>query len=373
MERALASVQRVDSLYPIEGADKIEAAKIGGWYCVVKKGEFKEGDLGVFFEIDSVLPDKPQFEFMRDRKFRVKTIKLRKQISQGLFMPFSDVFPGVACSYPEGTDLTLVLGVTKYETDPYNRSSNAPRSGAKDSTLLPWPGFVPKTDETRVQHLKTFLERYEGTKVYATEKLDGSSMTCFYKNGKFGVCSRNFELYHIPERNFLLEKVVRISRRIRGLGKEQDASNTQFWVAAKAQGIPSAMKKYGKNLAIQGELIGPGIQGNKYQLDALEYHVFNAYFIDEKRYANFTELAKICETLQLRMVPVIGAFALSHTIDELVSRAEGFSRLNDKTIREGYVVRPLEEMTDPFLGRWSFKVINPYFLLAEDNAGKKAA
>ena len=112
MARMLASVQKVLSLEPIPGADRIELARILGWQVVVKRGDFQTGDVGVFFEIDSILPDKPCFEFMKERKFRVRTIRLKKQISQGLFMPFSDL--GIK-NYPEGKDLTDILGITKWE------------------------------------------------------------------------------------------------------------------------------------------------------------------------------------------------------------------------------------------------------------------
>lgn len=128
MERQLASIQRCVGLRPIEGADKIEVARVLSWECVVKKGEFKEGDLGVYIEIDSIVPDKPIFEFLKDKKFKVKTIRLRGQVSQGLYLPMS-YFPEIR-NPKEDMDVTKLLGVTKYnpEADAEKKMFMAPKN-----------------------------------------------------------------------------------------------------------------------------------------------------------------------------------------------------------------------------------------------------
>ena len=115
--RKLASIQKITALRPIENADKIEVATVLGWQVVVQKGQFKEGDFCVYIEIDSILPDKPDFEFMRERKFRVKTIKLRGQVSQGICFPISILLKATDKDLilREGDDMTELLGVRKYD------------------------------------------------------------------------------------------------------------------------------------------------------------------------------------------------------------------------------------------------------------------
>ncbi len=188
--RKLASIQRIRALEPIAGADAIEKATVLGWQLVVKKGEFETGELCVYVEIDSVLPETEQFEFLRSKNFRIKTMKLRGQVSQGICFPLS-LLPEDA-PVEEGADVTAWLGITKFE--PLIPSS---LSGLMKGEF---PSFIPKTDETRVQLSEALLIAYAGRPCYITEKLDGTSATYFVKDGVFRVCSRNMEL-HREERN----------------------------------------------------------------------------------------------------------------------------------------------------------------------------
>jgi RNA ligase (TIGR02306 family) len=165
--RKLASIQKIKSLEPIEGADAIEKATVLGWQLAVKKGEFKVGDLAVYCEIDSLLPDRPEFAFLKPRGMRIRTIRLRGQVSQGICFPLSilpeDIEP------QEDMDVTEILGITKYEP-PIPAYLSGKVKGK-------FPSFIPKTDETRVQVLQKVLDKYQGISCYVSEKLDGSSAT----------------------------------------------------------------------------------------------------------------------------------------------------------------------------------------------------
>src|ERR1044072_7944769 len=221
MERKLASIQRIKHLRQIEGADNIECATILGWECVVKKGEFKQGDLCVFFEIDSVLPDEKLFEFMRPRGFRVKTVRLRGQISQGLALP-------IACfslqSDQEGDDLTAFLGIKKYEP-PVTMHMDA-------AGMKPWPSFLHKTDQPRMQlitNLPEFLRLMPLSGWRVTEKLDGMSATYYLKDDRLGVCSRNAE-WEEKEGNIYWEisKKYDLERKIKYAAEEWGIFNFSF-------------------------------------------------------------------------------------------------------------------------------------------------
>lgn len=366
--RNLASIQRIGNLEPIQNADAIEKATILGWQLVVKKGEFKIGDLCVYCEIDSIMPEKPEFEFLRERKFRIKTIKLRGQISQGICFPLS-ILPEKTKSI-EGLDVTEILNIQKWE--PYQDEQRCQKQSGKimypkwmpqwvqrivhnfkfvreyyrqNSGQKSFPSLIPKTDETRVQVLQSLLDKYNGIKCYYTEKLDGSSITIYQINGKFGVCSRNIDL------------------------KRDEAD--KFWRTVLEHDLENKFKTaFGdENIALQGELIGTGIQGNKYKLDKLDIYFFNVFFIKKYAYGNMAELADVCQKLDEKMVPVLNDnYELSSSIPELVELSKGESQLNG-TIREGIVIRPLIEIEDSELhcqlvkNRVSFKSVNPEFLL----------
>jgi RNA ligase (TIGR02306 family) len=330
-----ASIQKCLALTPIEGADRIEVAKVLGWDIVVKKGDFKVGDLGVFIEIDSVVPPKPEFEFLRQRHFVVKTIKLRKQLSQGLFMPLSILSNAPSLdlgSVVENLDVSEALEIIHYEKDiPAQLRAtirgNFPRQ------------YLPKTDEERIQSNKGLLQEIVGKCVYATVKMDGCSSTFIHCNGDTHVCSRNNSL--------------------------QEDENNSFWKMEKKYNILEKLKAKG-NFAIQGELCGPGIQGNKIGLKELDLFVFNVYDIDNKQYLSFHAMQAFIKELGLTPVPIaqIGRLAWTQapTIDELLELAKG--SYENGHPREGIVIRTVEEQESRALkGRFSFKVVNNEFLL----------
>lgn len=321
--RKLASIQRIKSIEPIANADSIVKATVLGWQLVIKKDEFKPGDLCVYVEIDSILPDKPEFEFLRNRNFRIRTIKLRGQISQGICFPLN-ILPN-NIQVEEGVDVTDVLNIVKYEPPVPVNMQGIMKGG--------FPSFIPKTDETRVQVLQDLLDTHKGAACYITEKLDGTSVTYFIKDGVFGVCSRNLEL-------------------------EENEDNL-YWKTARQFNIEEKLRRIGCNIAIQGELVGEGIQGNKLKLKGQHVFVFSVFLIDEYRYAMFHEWMKMMEELDLPTVPVINDnYRLENNIDDILSMSEIFSPMNGSVMSEGIVIR-LKESKDLV----SFKAISNEFLL----------
>lgn len=350
--RKLASIQTVTLTEPIPQADAIERMKILGWWVVGKKGEYRPGDKVVYCEIDSLLPERPEFEFLRPSSFksailegdvviqragfRIKTVKLRGQVSQGICFPLS-VVPDAA-DVPVGTDVTDLLDIIKYEP-PIPAGMGGRIKGA-------FPAFLPKTDETRIQVLEPLLQRYRGTSFHVTEKLDGSSMTAFLRIGEFGICSRNQWLDETEESNVM----ARLSRILDLPGK-----------------LRQIQERYGFQPAIQGEVIGPGIQKNKYRLSKVELRIFNILDIEQYRLVDHNLYLQILESTGLTGVPELGSVVLDHTIDQLVELAVAKSTLEPTAQREGIIFRPEVEQFDADVGgRLSFKVINPQFLLKYD-------
>lgn len=334
--RKLASIQRIKALEPIPDADAILKATVLGWQLVVKKEDYQVGDLCVYCEIDSLLPDRPEFAFLAARGMRIRTVRLRGQISQGICFPLSVLPHDLVIT--EGADVTETLGVTLYEPP-------IPASLAGKARGL-FPSFIPKTDETRVQVLEDVLLAYAGTLCYVTEKLDGSSATYYLRHNEFGVCSRSLDLYEDETNSFWrVARQLQIEEKLRALAE-----------ATAPDGGP------GRNLALQGELIGEGIQGNKYRIRGQSVRFFNVFDIDRHAYLDFTDFVKTLAALGLETVPVLDTnFALTADIPELVQLSEGRSVLAD-VAREGIVIRPLTEQRDR-MGRVSFKVISPAFLL----------
>ncbi|MBA4410755.1 MAG: RNA ligase (ATP) [Odoribacter sp.] len=333
--RKLASIQTIKALEPIEGADAIEKATVLGWQLVVKKNDFKVGDKVVYCEIDSLMPDRPEFEFLKPRGMRIRTIRLRGQISQGICFPLSILPPDFEVA--EDADCTEVLGISKYEP-PIPACLSGIMKGK-------FPSFIPKTDETRVQVIQKLLDKYKGEKCYVTEKVDGSSGTYYINNGEFGVCSRNLELL-------------------------EDDENS-FWKVARELDIENKLRSLNGNFALQGELIGEGIQDNKLKLRGQTIRFFNAFDINKFEYLPFKPFFDLMDKLKLPAVPLISSeYELSNDIDEIVRMATIKSKICPENWAEGIVIRPLNEKIDLILsnenfnnGRVSFKAINPEFLL----------
>jgi len=365
--RKLASIQVISDITPILGADMIETASVLGWSVVIaKKDKFKVGDKVVYCEIDSILPDRPEFEFLRERKFRVRTIKLKKQVSQGICFPLSVLPKG---NYNEGDDVTDVLGVVKYDPqaevekrlsdermlvhknriDKFLKRYTWYRSFIKPSRL-PFPSFIKKTDEDRIQLFPWICTKHVDTVFEVSEKVDGQSATYFliknpvswqrwFKPYLFGVCSRNFQLLK--------------------------ADNSSYWDIANRLNIKESlsglMRFIGRKggcdrIILQGEIIGPKIQGNKYRRTSNEFYAFNLFFDDEQ--CDNRLLFENMEAMDLKTVPLLNDMKLAPTIKENLELANGKSRLSD-TLREGLVLRNYQ------LGL-SFKIVSPEFLLKHE-------
>jgi len=331
-DRKLASVVKIVDIQPIVGADAIMVAKVKGWNVVVKVNEYKVGDLAVYYEIDSFLPIRPQFEFLRKSSykrmgssegFRLKTIRLRNTVSQGLLTPI----PEGIIDPKEGDDLTEALDIVKYEPP-----IPAQLAGKIKGTF---PSFIPKTDETRIQNFESDIGFVPvGERVYVTEKLDGTSFTCYFNNGVFGVCGRNWEL--------------------------TETNDNSLWRMANMLELKEKLTKYGKNIAIQGELVGNGINGNLYELKEHKLYFFTGYDIDKGRRMFFDELEWLLFRFEVPMVPVLEKYGYvlptENLVDNMLKYAEGKSVLNMGVDREGVVVRGLER-------EFSFKAISNTYLL----------
>lgn len=362
--RKLASIQEIRDIQPIPNADAIEVVTINGWQVVAKKGKFKIGDLCVYFEIDSFLPIKPEFEFLRKacyRKmadgsegFRLKTIRLRGQISQGLALPLNyfnwyDIpninYYNALDVFNEDQDLTDILEIKKYE-----RSMPSIPGFAKGD----FPGFIKKTDQERVQNIWYKLkQKHENTNFEVTIKLDGTSATYFYRDGELGVCSRNLNL-KIDEENDLVDHGTTSSR----------SRNTYISCGVRA-GIFEGLKKLGRNLAIQGEIIGEGIQGNPEKLIGQHLYVFDIYDIDKSRYLTHKERLGILELFDVKpnVAPIHDFRTLQYfpAIENILQYSEG--RSMNAEVREGLVFKSLDLVDNDVL---SFKVISNQYLLNDD-------
>lgn len=326
--RKLVTIQEIKDIKPIENADKIEVARILGWNVVVKKNEFKIGDKVVYAEIDSLFPEKEEFEFLRNNQFRIRTIRLRGQVSQGICFPLSILPKG---DYKIGDDVTELIGVTKYEP---------PIPVCLDGKIKgQFPSFISKTDETRVQVSQDKLTKFKNVRCVYSEKIDGVSATYYLNNGEFGVCSRSL--------SFL-----------------KDDKNTYYQMVKKYD-IENKLRAIGRNIAIQGEIIGDKIQNNKYKLDKNErrLYLFNIFDIDKFEYLGYEEFISIADKLQMETVPFIDTnFKLIDDIDKLIELSKGTSMINKNINREGIVIKSYDEIND--MGeRVSFKAINPDFLI----------
>jgi len=334
MERKLATIRKISIIEPIEGADKIELATVDGWKVIVAKNVgHKVGDLVVYCEIDSFLPIRDEFEFLRKSSykkmsdgsegFRLKTIRLRGEISQGLILPISVISNDQ--SLIEGLDVTSKLGIIKYEP-PVPAELSGKVKGL-------FPSFLQKTDEERIQNLLQSYESFKNETFYVTEKLDGSSATYYLRNGEFGVCSRNLDLI--------------------------ETDGNTFWKVARELDLENKLKKLGDNLSLQGELIGEGIQGNPYKIKGQTVRFFNMYDIELGEYFSISKMLINLDIMNLNSVPVLYMnFKLPSTVQDLLDFADSKSELNKDFDREGIVIRTHDK-------KISFKVISNKFLLNE--------
>lgn len=345
--RKLASVRRIWKLEAIEGADRIELAHVLGWQCVVNKGQFKPMDLAIYFEIDSFLPIQPAFEFLRascykktdimGEGFRLRTMRFKGQISQGLLMPLSQ-FPQIPADAGIGDDVTDLLGVRKWEIE-----ERATTGGTVMGTL---PYDIPHTDEPRVQENPELIQAFAGLEYYISTKMDGSSHSIGINENGFHVTGHNYEY--------------------------KDDGSSSFYVLVKERGYRESMEQYVrvrglKTLTIQGELCAPGIQQNRLRLTKPEWYVFTIR--EDGKRVGLKRMLTVCKALDMTPVPIeeVGTDLPSKypTVEALLARADGDYPRGGK--KEGIVIRPTEPIFCPLISAsLSMKVVSNKYLLKND-------
>lgn len=384
-QRELAYVVKIDNIIPIDGADRVEQAVVGGWHIMVRKGQFKAGDKAVYFEIDSKVPQREPYMFLSDKHFKIKTQKYFKGtvISQGLLMTFED-FDWDEDKYEVGTFLTKELGVTYAVEEDNKRKSNITKYdkmyqrhldlfkkykilrkifktnigkkilfiflGKKRDTRN-WPAWVVKTDEERVQNMPFLFPGDPDKKWIVTEKIDGTSTTFTMKGRKkkeeFYICSRNVN-FDKPEKaeNCFYETNVYIEM-------------------AEKYNMESVLRNILENhpefefVTIQGETYGANIQKRDYGLTGHDFMAFNLIFgykdgrVERLNPIDMTSI--LVNTYNIPCVPVLETIILPETMDEMIAYANGKS-LVDGGMREGVVLRTLD-------GVESFKSVSNDFLI----------
>lgn len=356
----LATIQKIKELKPIEGADKIELAMVLGWQVVVKKGEFNVGDLCCYIQIDTVVPPTVKFEFMKKRKYRIRTIKLRGALSQGLILPLNEL--SLKSNFKEGMDVTKDIGVVKYEKQDNNpilyqkpRKPKVwykklwyifkynylykwfPKLKRKERSKFP-TNLVSITDEERIQNIPHILDKYKGKTFVASYKLDGSSITLIHSKSLFGkgnvrICSRRFELH---DKNNDWYKVYK-------------STNFQYYIGLLVKHFQT------NDIIVQGEAIGK-FNGNHHKLNKDEIRLFNIYVNGERLLPN--EFHTTCGLMEIPHCPKFGVFEMNFTLDEILKLSEIKDVLNPKVEAEGLVWRCIDD-------GFSFKVINNNYLLTE--------
>ena len=363
MSRKLASVQKIKVVKPIEGADRIEIVQVLNWDCVASKGEYQVGDMVIYFEIDSLLPDIPAFEFLKGsswsqklNKYKIRTHKFRGQISQGLVIPIrqlTEIYNQInksalsSIDYDEGDDLTVLLKIEKYEP---------PVSNGPLGDLINHEWYVPKTDEERIQVcaenvLPEYMKSEQGD-WYTSVKLDGTSCTAGLFEDAFLIGGRNQwykddNMYTTTVKKYITEEKLRAYQEATGM-----------------------------YVVFQGELCGPGIQCNRLGLKEKDWFVFNVFISDTGKMDSYTKcdllnMLNICEYFGLKTVPLIPAEAkfnfkvednVDKTVENLLSYVDGikyrtfFDDASPSQIAEGAVFR-MNDMS------YSFKVVSNKFLL----------
>jgi len=345
--RKLASIQRIWKIEPIEGADRIELAHVLGWQCVVNKGQFSEMDLAIYFEVDSFLPVRPEFEFMRASSyrntdimgegFRLRTMKFRGQISQGLLLPISE-FPEIPEEAELGADVTEILGVRKWEIE-----EKATTGGTVIGTL---PYDIPHTDETRVQAEPDLIQAFAGLEYYISTKMDGSSHSIGIDEDGFHVTGHNYEY--------------------------KNDGLSAFYELVNKRGIEEKLKTFAadnglRTITLQGELCAPGIQKNPLKLTAPEWYVFTVR--EDGKRVGLKRMLEVCDALKVENVPIeetgFDLPAKYPTVEALLERADGEYPKGGK--KEGIVIRPIEPVYCELISAsLSMKVVSNRYLLKKE-------
>ena len=351
MTRKLATVRTIGAVKPIEGADRICAYMIDGWQVIDTIGKYNTGDKVIYVEPDAWVPhdlapflskSKEPREYKGVKGEKLRSIRLRGTLSQGLLLS-EETLHAYYTSSSAGVEDSAVLSHSgigdvgdRYDEmldiQLWEREVPAQLRGVMKGGF---PSFIRKTEQERIQDLTKQYEQFKQYPVEVTEKLEGSSLTAYFNNGEFGVCSRNIDL--------------------------KETEDNTFWKAANKYFIRENMQAMGLNIAIQGELLGAGVQGNIYNISDYDFYVYDVFDVDKQEYMPAEDRYAITESLGLKHAPIIGHnWHYTTTVQELLKMADGKSELNHKQDREGVVLKALD-------GRFSFKVIsNKYLLSAKD-------
>jgi RNA ligase (TIGR02306 family) len=342
----IATIQRIKEIKPHTNSDNLELATVLGWQIVVKKGEFSTGDICVYVAIDSVLPERPEFEFLRNKQFRIKPIRLRGEHSAGICFPLSILplsetqkqnlilYGNDYKHWNDGEDVSEILGIKHYEKPMSPELAGQAVGGM--------PGFLIITDEENLRSSPNAVPEMYSRPYYITRKDDGSSGTFFLRGaasglieGEFGVCSRRIHL------------------------KETEGNG--FWKMAHKYDIKNALAKAfpTMDIAVQGECCGPGIQKNKLGLKEMEFHLFNLFDIVNRVYLDYDKIVEFTKNYNIPMVPVIEeGSSFSYTLEELIALANA-QKYPTGGPAEGIVIRGKQSFYSNVLKKsWSGKVIN---------------
>lgn len=344
--RNLATIQKVKEILEITNSDFLELVRFEnvGWQCVAKKGEFEVGNLGVYFEVDSFLPIDERFSFLEktsyrkmftgEEGYRLRTLKLRGTLSQGLYLPIT-LFPEVLTK-EVGTNVTDELNVLKWEREP---------SISMDGDIIAdYPAHTPKTHQERIQNCTEFFELYKGVAFERTMKLEGTSVSFHCLDNEVSASSHYTTFAH----------------------------NDKFspWKYADEMGLELILEELGLNVSIQGEFMGPKIQGNIEKLTKKTFFVFNIWDIDKSDWYNPEERYKLVELINSKTkdefwhVPIldkaIKIFDVVNNLEELLAMADGPSIV--AKYREGDVYKSVKKVNGAYV---QFKVISNKYLLKE--------
>lgn len=325
----LATIQTIKEVRPHSNADALSLATVLGWQVVIKKDEYKAGDKCVYVAIDTVLPDHPNFEFLRNKNFRIKPIRLRGEPSNGICFPTSILPENTPLD--EGLDVTDIVKVVKYE-----KPIPVALAGQAFGHM---PSYIIITDEDNLRSYPRALNELIGKEYYITRKDDGSSGTFFIKDEVFNVCSRRIHLKEDP--------------------------NNGFWKMAHKYNIESIIREQfpNANVAIQGEIYGEGIQKNPLRIKGIDFNMFNIFDIDRRVFLGYSQLQSFSKTYNIPMVSVIDeGSCFNYNLNDLIVLANK-QLYPTGNPAEGIVIRSKEEFySEELKKRWSGKILNENYL-----------
>lgn len=335
-KRYLSSLEVIENIQPIEGADNVELATILSQPVVVQKSRgFKVGDKVVFVGTDAILPEAFEFEFLASQNYRVKTVRVRGQVSMGVVFKPEEITVLDTANLIVGDSLDSLIGIKKYEAPVFE--SEKLQAGKADGRF---PSHTPKTDEENIHKMKWIIDELHGEEVTLTYKLDGTSLTVALDNeGTFSVCSRNNSL--------------------------KEAGGGDYWNMVRKYDLKTKMPNDAASHSIQAEIIGPGIQKNKHGLKEKEVRVHNIFNNDEGRHLDYDERVAVAEKLGLPCVQLHSRFVLDknvHTVEWFINTATIPDIMNPENPCEGLVLRPVKEKRiGSRFERASVKILNPQF------------